>query len=183
MAACSICRNPSAKALIDGAVLSGSTPIDAWRQHGEGLGISLAATYRHTNRHSARGIIAPNYLGDLTTGEVLADQAALVRSFIVQRSNALDRGDNATAAREGALAQNALTTLIKAGIPNEDAATTLHYFDKIGRTLQLRARQDPDALDALAAVADSVYDKELADDLRSVAQIGRDYNSTTNKEK
>ena len=78
-AICSICSNPSARALIDGALLSGERPGRISDKYSESLGVSRSAIYRHSRGGHVKSKFTPSYLGDRTVGETITDLAAIAR--------------------------------------------------------------------------------------------------------
>jgi hypothetical protein len=179
MSNCSICSSPPARALIDGALLGGSKPIDAWRHHGEALGLSLSATYRHARAHRPATGLAQVWLGDTTSGDLVADLAAQRRSHTAQRDAAIARGDHTAAAREGHEAAQLGLALIKFGFDDDDAVEQLAYAGRILKALQRASRGRPDFALELAAAAREFKDEALAVDAEELATAANVYAART----
>jgi len=177
MAVCTVCSNRPARALIDGAIAAGSTPINAWRDHGEALGLGLHSVYRHVrHRHGQRSALTPTWLGEATTGDLLADLAALRTSHIEQRDRAIERNDHATAAREGTAAQTALSTLLRLGITDDTDTAYARGYDRLARSLSRASHRDPNIARAVAQAARELKLDDLAreaDELAVVAEQHR----------
>jgi hypothetical protein len=184
MAHCSICSNPSARALIDGALLGGDRPIDAHRFHGEALGLSLSAVYRHARSHRPQHGLATLYVGDTPSGDLVADLAAQRRSHVAQRDAALARGDHTSASREGHEAAQLGLALLKTAFSDDDAAEGLRYHDHLVRSVKRATRNRPEFAIELAAAAREFKDEEIAlgaEDLAKAAVRYHDHIRSTNQ--
>lgn len=175
MASCTICTRPEARALIDGSLLAGNRPIDAYRFHGEALGLSLSATYRHARSHRPGTALAAAWLGDTTSGELVADLAAQRRSHTEQRERALKCGDTTAATREGHEAAALGLALLKVGIETDATAAALLNADRLTRATQRAARNRPAHARELAAAALELKFNELADDAEALAASADKY--------
>lgn len=181
MASCSICTRPEARALIDGALLAGNRPIDAHRYHGEALGLSLSAVYRHARAHRPGSTLAASWLGDTTSGELVADLAAQRRSHTEQRERALKRGDTTAATREGHEAAALGLALLKVGIETDATAAALLNADRLTRATQRAARNRPGHARELSAAALELRFEDLADDAEALAVSAENFHRN-NKE-
>lgn len=149
---CSICSNPAARDVIDGALLAGMRPSHIHQRYGEALGVSLSATFRHARGH-VRSSLAPTFLGDATKGETIADLSALARSLYQQHIDAREAGQASASARFGGEARQAFSALLAAGVESESAAETWSFAEQQGATLAQLLFENRDLLPVAADVA------------------------------
>jgi hypothetical protein len=164
-ATCTVCHNPAARALIDGALVAGERPMHVHRDYGDALGLSLSAVYRHARSH-VRSHLVPEYVGNVTSGELLADQAALARSLYAQHVAATEAGHHAAAARFGAEAGRVLRDLLSEGFDTEDDAQRRRDLEEAGSTLGKLMYLHRDVLPQAEQVARSLGFARLADEIR-----------------
>jgi len=169
VANCSICSSAPARALIDGALLGGDRPIDAYRYHGEALGLSLSAVYRHARSHRPQTGFAATFVGDTLSGDLIADLAAQRRSHVEQRDAALARGDNTSASREGHEAAQLGLALLKSAFSDDEAAEALRYHDHLVRAVKRATRNRPEHALELAVAAREFKDEEMASHAEDLA--------------
>lgn len=175
MATCTICSNRAARAVIDAALLSGERPSVIIRSYAENLGLSASAVYRHARSHRPQTTLATSWLGDSTTGDVVADVAAQRRSHTAERERALLRGDSSTASREGHEALAASLALLKLGIDSDDAAQGLATADHVIRAVQTATKRRPEFATELADAARELDYVDLADDADALAASATEY--------
>lgn len=175
--ACSICRNPTAKALVDGALAGGDRPLAVYKKHGAALGVSQSAVYRHARNHLGPGKLSVDWLGDSMSGEVVADLAFLSRSFVAQRKAALERGDSQIAASEGRAAMTAMQNLLKIGIEDDSMSEKLEYSQRLVRSVQRAIRNRPQMGSEISSAARELDDEEMARDLDRLVDSAVDYNT------
>jgi len=169
MASCTVCANAPARALLEGALMSGNTPIQAWREHLEALNIGLSSVYRHIRAKHGKLPMVPTWIGDSTTGDIVADLSTLRASHLEERDRAIARGDHVTAAREGSAAQTAMATLLRAGVEDDTMGATVRYYEAISRAIGRASRNDPNHARALATAARELRLSDVADDADELA--------------
>lgn len=177
MATCTICSNRAARAVIDSELLSGVRPSEIIRNYAENLSLSASAVYRHARAHRPQTTLATSWLGDSTTGDVVADVAAQRRSHTAERERALLRGDSSTASREGHEALAASLALLKLGIDSDDAARGLATHDHIVRAMQTATKRRPEFATEFAAAARELDYVDLAEDAEALAASATEYNT------
>ena len=183
MAVCTVCSKKAARALVDGSLAAGMTPIETFRAHGEGLGLSLSAVYRHARAHRPHSALSVKWLGDTPSGEIIADVSRLHRSHLEQREAAILRGDHTTASREGHEASTTGAALLKAGIEDHGTAEQLENHTQLQRILQRAALREVSITTTLAAAARELRFEDFATDFEQLAVAVADHLATPeNKE-
>jgi hypothetical protein len=177
---CTVCGTRATRDLVDAALLAGDRPADILRRYPDL--VSSSALYRHARAHKPVTALAVTWLGDTSSGDLIADLAAQRRSHIVQRDAALERGDSNSAAREGHEATSIALALLKSAFPDDTAAAQLAYADRITRATQRATRNRPEHADELAAAAAELEFADLAQDARDLAASARSFRSTLEKE-
>jgi hypothetical protein len=164
---CTICATRATRDLIDRALLGGDRPSEILRRYPDL--VSPASLYRHSRNHKPRNMLTPVWLGNTTSGELIADLAAQRRSHVAQRDLALERGDHGTATREGHEAGSLGLALLKAGVENDAAAQGFALYERLGRAVAYAIRARNEFGPELAAAANRAGDKELSEDLTALA--------------
>jgi hypothetical protein len=178
MAGCTICTNPSARALVNGALLAGTTPRDVFRFHGEALGVSQSALYRHARAHVRIGLVKPWRAADSTTGDVVSDMATMRRGLVQQFHDAAERGDSAASARAAHEAASISATLLKSDFESDKAVAYQVYVEALTDTLITAMRDRHELATELLAVAESLGHSSVVEDM----QESMDFLETENKE-
>jgi hypothetical protein len=167
---CSICSRPEVRATVEGALLSGSRPIDVWRHHGELFTppLSLSSVYRHCKSHVHSGLNRPWASADTTTGELLTELSALRRGLMAQYDAAAERGDSAASTRAAHEAHAIASTLLRNDIEDDEDVDAKVYAQHLADAIELAMRDRHGFAIELADAARTLGYDDVVDDMRVV---------------
>jgi hypothetical protein len=172
-AMCTICSNAAARALVDGALIAGERPSQIFKEYGESTGLfSRSACYRHARAHRPVSNLLPVMLGDVMSGEVVADAAALFRSNYESHVDAKAAGKDAIAQRYASEARQGAADLMKiANAQTEAEALALLTADQMRNVLSRLLYVRQDLIDDAETVAAGFGFTDLADDIATLPGI------------